>query len=198
MVSLSFFDASTRISNRILSPLFLAFVLIVLLTMSYSVKKVGQFFIPAVLIAILFISPLPYMLQQTNQMLTTIKQSGSGFTSQAWMTSPLIQWIRDLDNKATIITNQAMAVQLLTDIPAYQTPEHFDPVKADVRLDFTQQMQSIRTLLMEPYSFMVLFERRDPSTPADADLIEGLELIFTATDGWVYISKEIGDSLPSQ
>ena len=197
MVSLSFFDASTRISNRILSPLFLAFVLIVLLTMSYSVDKVGQFIIPAVFLVILIIGPLPYMLQQTNQMLTNIQRSGSGFTSQAWMTSPLIQWIRDSDSELVIITNQAMAVNFLTDIPAHQIPERFDPVKEEVRPDYMQQMQSIRMLLTEPQSFMVLFERRDLSMPTDADLVEGLELIFTATDGWVYASREMGDSLPS-
>jgi len=196
MVSLSFFDASTRISNRILSPLFLAYVLIVLLTMSYSVKRVGQFIIPLGFLVILFIGPLPYMLQQTNQMLTNIKRSGSGFTSQAWMTSPLIQWIRDSDSELVIITNQAMAVNFLTDIPAYQLPERFDPVKAEVRPEYGQQMQGLRTLLKEPHSFMVLFEQRDLSIPADADLIEGLELIFTATDGWVYIYKERGDSFP--
>jgi len=70
-------------------------------------------------------------------------------------------------------------------------------VKAEVRPDYMQQMQSIHTLLMEPHSFMVLFEQRDLSIPADVDLIEGLELIFTATDGWVYASREMGDSLPS-
>jgi hypothetical protein len=197
MVSLSFFDASTRISNRILSPLFLAYVLIVLLTMSYSVKRVGQFIIPVGFLVILFIGPLPYMLQQTNQMLTNIKRSGSGFTSQAWMTSPLIQWIRDSDSELVIITNQAMAVNFLTDIPAYQIPERFDPVKEEVRPDYRQQMQSIRMLLDEAHSFMVIFERRDISMPSDADLVEGLQLIFTATDGWVYASPERGDSLPS-
>ena len=76
-------------------------------------------------------------------------------------------------------------------------PERFDPVKAEVRPDYILQMQSIRMLLNEPHSFMVLFERRDLSMPADADLVEDLELIFTATDGWVYTSKGRGDSLPS-
>jgi hypothetical protein len=165
--------------------------------MSYSVKRVGQFIIPVGFLVILFIGPLPYMLQQTNQMLTNIKRSGSGFTSQAWMTSPLIQWIRDSDSELVIITNQAMAVNFLTDIPAYQIPERFDPVKEEVRPDYILQMQSIRMLLDEAHSFMVIFERRDISMPSDADLVEGLQLIFTATDGWVYASQERGDSLPS-
>jgi len=196
MVSLSLFDASTRISNRILSPLFLAFVFIVMLTMSYSARRMWKFIFPSVFLIILIIGPLPYMLQQTDQMLTTIQRSGSGFTSQTWMTSPLIQWIRDLDNEATIIANQAMAVNFLTDIPAYQIPERFDPVKAEVRPEYEQQLQALHTLLKEPHSFMVLFERRDLSIPADADLIEGLELLFKTSDGWVYISAEKDDSLP--
>jgi hypothetical protein len=41
-------------------------------------------------------------------------------------------------------------------------------------------------LLDEAHSFMVIFERRDISMPSDADLVEGLQLIFTATDGWIY------------
>lgn len=197
MVSLSFFDASTRISNRILSPLFLAFVFIVMLTISYSARRMWKFIFPAVFLILLFIGPLPYMLQQTDQMLTTIQRAGSGFSSHAWMSSPLIQWIRDSDTESVIITNQAMAVNFITENPAYQIPERFDPVKAEVRPEYEQQMRSLRTLLKGPHSFMVLFERRDLSIPADADLVEGLELIFTATDGSVYALKGRGDSLQS-
>ena len=197
MVSLSFFDASTRISNRILSPLFLAFVLIVMLTMSYSVRRAGQFIFPAVFLFILFIGPLPYMLQQTNQMLTTIQRSGSGFTSRAWMTSPLIQWLRDLDNESTIVTNQAMAVYFLTEIPAYQIPERFDPVKSEERLGYDLEIESLGILLQEPNSYLVLFESSDSTSPSSIDLFENLQLVLATEDGRVYLTPEVVETQSS-
>ena len=197
LVSLSFFDASTRIDDRILAPFFLAGLLAIMVTVGQMMKKIWHFILPISLILAGLIGPLPHMLRQSNQTLLAIRNTGAGFSSVEWRNSQLVQWINSLDEDPIIITNQAMAVRYLTKIPAYQVPERLDPVKAEVRPDYMQQMQSIRTLLIEPHSFMVLFERRDLSTPADADLIEGLELIFTATDGWVYVSKEMGDSLPS-
>lgn len=197
MVSLSFFDASTRISNRILSPLFLAFVLVVMLTMSYSTRRVGQLIIPVALLALLFIGSLPYMIQQTNQMLTTIQRSGSGFTSRAWRSSSSIRWISDSDSEPVIITNQAMAVNFLTDIPAYQIPERFDPVKSEERPGYDLEIERLSILLQEPNSFLVLFNRTDFSSPSSTELMESLQLVFKAADGSVYRNPDNVEPLTS-
>jgi hypothetical protein len=197
LVSLSFFDASTRMDDRILAPLFLTGLLALMVAVGHMLKKAWHLILPVTLLIIGLIGPLPYMVRQSNEMLLVMRNSGAGFSSPAWRNSQLIQWINSQEDDPIIVTNQAMAVRYLTKIPAYQVPERFDPVKAEVRPDYILQMQSIRMLLNEPHSFMVLFERRDLSMPADADLVEDLELIFTATDGWVYTSKGRGDSLPS-
>ena len=197
IVSLSFFDAATRVDDRILSPVFIAGLLALMVAVGHMLKKVWHLILPIALLLAGLIGPLPYMLRESNQTLLAIRNYGAGFSSLEWRNSHLVQWINSMEEDPIIITNQAMAVRYLTKIPAYQVPERFDPVKGEVRPDYKQQMQSIRMLLNEPHSFMVLFERRDISTPSDADLVEGLELIFSATDGWVYVSAEKGDSLPS-
>ena len=197
MVSLSFFDASTRISNRILSPMFLAFVLVVMLTMSYSTRRMGQLILPLAFLVLLFIGPLPYMVQQTNQMLTTIQRSGSGFTSRAWRSSSLIRWIRDSDSEPLIVTNQVMAVNFLTDIPAYQIPERFDPVKSEERPGYDLEIERLSILLQEPNSFLVLFNRTDFSSPSSTELLESLQLVLKAADGSVYGNPDNVEPLTS-
>ena len=197
VISLSFFDAHTRFDDRILSPIYIAILLAGLVAVGGMLKKVWHLILPVTLLILGLTGPLPYMVRQSNEMLLVMRNSGAGFSSLGWRNSQLVQWINSLDEDPIIITNQAMVVRYLTKIPAYQVPERFDPVKAEIRPDYMQQMQSIRAHLMEPNSFMALFERHDLSVPADDDITKGLELIFTATDGWVYVSKERGDSLPS-
>lgn len=62
----------------------------------------------------------------------SMRVEGSGFCSREWHESDLIGWILDRGDKVSIITNQAMAVRYLTDHPAIQVPEQWDPVKAQV------------------------------------------------------------------
>jgi hypothetical protein len=168
-----------------------------MLTMSYSTRRVGQLIIPVALLALLFIGPLPYMIQQTNQMLTTIQRSGSGFASQAWMSSSLIRWIRDVDGEPVIVTNQAMAVNFLTDIPAYQIPERFDPVKSEERPGYDLEIERLSILLQEPNSFLVLFNRTDFSSTSSAVLLENLQLVLKAADGSVYKNPDHMEPLTS-
>ena len=197
VISLSFFDAHTRLDDRILSPIYITILLAGMVAVGGMLNKVWHLILPITLLIFGLICPLPYMVRQSNEILLVMRNSGAGFSSPAWRNSQLIQWLNGQEDDPIIVTNQAMVVHYLTKIPAYQLPERFDPVKAEVRPEYEQQMRVLRTLLKEPHSFMVLFERRDLSIPADADLIKGLELLFKASDGWVYVSAEKGDSIPS-
>lgn len=113
------------------------------------------------------------------------------------MTSPLIQWLRDLDNESTIVTNQAMAVYFLTEIPAYQIPERFDPVKSEERLGYDLEIESLGILLQEPNSYLVLFESSDSTSPSSIDLFENLQLVLATEDGRVYLTPEVVETQSS-
>ena len=190
LVSLSFFDASTRLSNRILSPLFLASMLLVMLIMGFASRRMWQTIVPALFIAFMVLGPLPYMLQQTDQLLTTVQGSGLGFTSRTWMDSQLIQWIEDLDTDATIVTNQAMAVNFLTDFPAYQIPERYDPVKLQARSGYDQEIESLNALLQKPDSYFILFLSSGDTSEDFKEPFDNLQLVFSTKDGRVYQSHE--------
>jgi hypothetical protein len=186
-ISFSFFDASTRLDDRILSPIFIAGVLAILLTLGYLLSGKLQILVPIGLVALWFFGPLASMWQQSKESLSSMRDEGGGFTSKAWRSSDLIKWIDSTDDQATIYTNQALVVYFLTKRPAYQLPERWDPVKAVVRSDYPAQLAKIREKLKAADTFLVMFKQRDLSLPPETEVSAGLALLFSCEDGEVFI-----------
>jgi len=105
LISLSFFDASTRMDDRILAPLFLTGLLALMVAVGHMQKKVWHLILPISLLLAGLIGPLPYMLRQSNQTLLAIRNYGAGFSSLEWRDSQLVQWINSLEEDPIIITN---------------------------------------------------------------------------------------------
>ncbi len=186
-ISFSFFDASTRLDDRILSPVFIAGALAILITLGYLLPGKAQALTLIGFIALWFFGPLAGMWQQSKESLTSIRDEGGGFTSRAWRSSDLIEWIDATDDEATIYTNQALVVYFLTKQPAYQLPERWDPVKAVIRSDYPAQLAKIREKLKAADTFLVMFKQRDLSLPPETEISAGLELLFSSEDGEVFV-----------
>jgi len=157
IVSLTFFDASTRIDDRILSPILMSLVLSSLITMGYSLPTKIQWAAATILVVLLFVEAWPGMLRDSEGKLELMRESGYGFSSRGWRSSEAVEWIRNLDGDPTLATDEAMAVYYLSGVPAIQLPERMDPVKQVERAEYEQELQGILALLKNPNSYLVLF-----------------------------------------
>jgi hypothetical protein len=111
-VSLTFFDASTRLRDRVLSPLFLVGILVIcgVLALSPPALSWRRRIIAAAAFALLV---LPYGASAWGR-LAVSRQQGLGFVSTAWRSSATVALARELDRNLRLYSNEAFLIYFLT------------------------------------------------------------------------------------
>ena len=187
--SLAFFDASTRLDNRILSPIYLLAVVAILCTLGSLLPKDrwSLLAIPVVLAAMW--ATVPYAVTESNGLLTAMRQEGLGFSSRSWRQSTTVAWLQTLSPEAVIYTDQVGAVGYLASRETHSVPQRYDPVTATLRGDYEQQLQTMRSSLQSPGAALVLFA--STNLPEEAatlgDLTSGLILLAATSDAVIYV-----------
>jgi hypothetical protein len=183
LASLTFFDASTRLDNRILSPVFLAMTM-ASLSLVATLPRVGRV-AGLVLVGALALSYVGRSLPVLEEM----RLNGSGFNSREWQTSETIAWIRTLPADTLLYSNEAFPIQYLTGIAAYWAPEAYDSVKGTPRPEYPAQMETMRERLRQPGSMLVVFlgyHYREGLPPLE-ELTAGLVEWARAGDAVIYV-----------
>ena len=188
LISLSFFDASTPIDDRILSPIFFTSSLLILSLLSTIKSRRGYALFGSGVLVLTLLHPLPSGIGKSQRLVNTYREDGRGFTSRTWQESRLVEWIRSSDPDSLIVTNEAMPVRFLTNLTTYQIPEQWDPVKDQEREDYQEQLEVILDVLKSQRSYLVLFDPGSPSNLDDAIWLDDLSLVFETNEGVIYSS----------
>jgi hypothetical protein len=196
-ISRSFFDAKIPVDDRMLSPLYVALVVALCVTIGVGFPRSGRPWPEAVIGALLVIGLGPRMVEQSAGVLERLRRDGVGFTNRAWQNSPSVDWVRQLPPETTLFSNKALVLQLLEGRAAYQLPERYDEVKALPRTDFEQGLAVMYLALQKPNSYLLYF---DPDKPGVVDALEdeftvGLEPVLRTDDG-VVLSTAPGGQTP--
>ena len=128
LVSLSFFDAATPLNSRILSPVYVAFFMILV----YFIHKLSQqgkitlrFF--ALILTFFFLSTS--ILAQIHN-IEDLQKSPTGFASWRWRESTIMEAIRNLPEGVDVYTNQPTATYFWVESPVYRL---WDEQPEDIR-----------------------------------------------------------------
>jgi hypothetical protein len=184
--SLSFFDASTRIDDRILAPIFVSlWLLLILLFFSGSTYQ-SKMILSLVFLALFILGPGENNWKSMKEISRDLRTEGYGFNSRSWRESDLIQWIRDQPNGTIIITNQSGAVRFLSDVEAIQLPENWDPVQDIGRNEYEVEIEEVFAVLRAPNSYLVMFSQRDLSQQYEIDWLDGFHQLYQSDDGIIY------------
>ncbi len=186
--SATFFDASTPFDDRILSPLYVVFLLLIVLAAHQTLAEHRLWTVLAfVLLGMHAGIQSPEALRQ----ITTLREEGIGFSSQAWQESETVAWVASLPQDITIYSNEKSALNLLTDQLPYAVPEKTDPVKAEVRDYFDEAMQTMRERLSTPDAYLILFHpgQLRAGMPSLAEITAGFELVSVFDDARVYFDS---------
>ncbi len=189
--SLTFFDSSTRLDNRILMPFYVMFLVLVfigiqkILALSKSPLRRILYMVSAVLLSAVVI----VYASRSWDLVRAIRQEGSGFNSAAWHNSEIITVLRRLDSDVVIYSNEALPVYYLTGIAAYGIPEKFDPVKSEEREDFQPSMQVMRERLTKPESALVVFHQGylREGMPTLDEIAAGFVIAHESRDGVIFV-----------
>ncbi len=183
-VSLLFFDASTRLDERILSPLYWVLLLVGFVILGRSVGTRRGMALAALTLVLLGI-PLA---SATSERLLEARSQGLGFHSRQWRQSETVEAVSQLPQDATVYSNEAIPLTYLTGRGVHAVPERIDPVLGAERPDYRQQLRRMRSRLSEGDGFLVLFHPQAlrVEMPPLVQLTQGFAPVRRLSDGTIY------------
>lgn len=195
VTSLTFVDASTRLNDRILSPIYVLFLGFFGVLIGHALDRRGNPRWALVVSILLLGSLLAAYIPRTLNLIHVTREQGRGFTGRAWQTSETIALVNELKKGGVVYSSEALPLYYLTGQAAYWVPEKIDPLVAQEIPDYPARLAEMRRRLEEQGGYLILFERsfsRVEMPPFD-EVVAGLELLHQMVDGsiWIHPSSNL-------
>ncbi|MBE9523896.1 MAG: glycosyltransferase family 39 protein [Chloroflexi bacterium] len=185
--SLTVFDASTRLNDRILSPVYVLLILVIVIMVwqlstnpPWKVLKYGF-----VGVLLFWIGASAF---STNQIYSEMQRDGKGFNERKWQTSETIASINNLHPQALIFSNEAFPIYYLTGRPANWIPEKRDVVKQQASQDYMVNVAKMQQSIKKEDGYLVVFDTIEKHWvyPSLEEMSTGLVLYADFEDGVIY------------
>ena len=187
LFSVTFYDASTRLTDRILSPLYLLLILgfwVLIWPAARTPLNNWMKILLPVFILLLIVVNLPGYNAET----ALFRQKGDKFTGKAWSTSPTISWLKQLPAAVIVYSNEAVPIGFLTDHPALTIPEKVNSLTGLPSTTFTDRTIAMENDLNQGKAVLIIMSTKAYSDifQPKAILIKDLLVCKTMEDGIVY------------
>ena len=190
VASFSFYDPQIPIDNRILSPVFVAWLVLILSATSgilaTAVPTRSIRMLLAMLGVIFFLSQLP----RTATWLKLSYDVGLGYARLDWKGSRLIQWVNHMDARIPVFTNGPDVLYLLTGRPAYMVPGKVRPGTELSNEHYWSEIEDMKRRIKEEKGVLVYLKKITwrRYLPTEEELQERLplRLILRDEEGSVY------------
>lgn len=188
MISISLFDASTPLKERILSPIYVSLlILLVALGMWIWNLQHQNWRTFVVLFTILILGTSFFDQYRTVE---DLKKDGQGFASWQWYDSKVMAAIGQISIEVMIYTNQPTAVYIRTNRPCLVLPNSTDPVTLQPFQDYQQQaLEQMKQDILQGNAVLVLFNSADTDNPEFQENLDEL------TSGLFLALKVEGDAI---
>lgn len=190
IVSLTFFDAATRIDNRLLSPVYLLAVLYVTVTLWLSQVHFRWGRIPIMMMGIGLSAFIALNAIRCTAIGRQMMTEGAGFTARRWRESEGVHLVIQLPMELHVYTNEMLGLSFLAERPVYPIPEKSDPVKAQMRPEFPEALAAMREELLQGDAVLVVFPplSKRIEMPSLEEVAEGLVLWRDTGDAQIYVA----------
>ncbi len=191
LFSINFFDASTRLTDRILSPLYLLFILgifVLCWPISQQLSMNKDRALLFLLIIFLVFANLPGFVTET----ASFRQKGDKFTGKEWSRSETISWLNQLPDSIIIYSNENVPIGFLTRHSSYSLPEKTNSLTGLPSSTFKEETLTMKNDLLQGRAVFVktttkaYSELFQPKNVITIDLVKCKTLedsfIFTAPD----------------
>ncbi|MCK4421845.1 hypothetical protein KAW18_11900 [candidate division WOR-3 bacterium] len=189
LVSISFFDANTPLSSRILSPIYISSLVLILSIgdkLFHSIRRKSFLRILLIIICTLFAGS--YLVRGTKFVIQT-RRTGLVYDSKAWKESKIVERIKRLPPGIPIFSNGADAIYLLTKRPAALIPAKVDPSTTRNNDTYLFELERMRKKLETEDGVLIYFNTvRLLYFPSEKELKEQLplRLLSKESDGAIY------------
>jgi hypothetical protein len=189
LASLTFVDASTRLNNRILSPIYLTSLPLVGVLSGSILDRKGN---PRFFLAIFLISSTLLLASygvRTTSLVSEMRHDGRGFTGREWQSSETIALVQAMDIEGVVYSSEALPLFYLTGQAAFWVPEKIDPLSAREISGYRSDLLRMKDRLRAPGSYLVLFDKsfNRVEMPPFEEVVEGFEILQRTPDGSIWV-----------
>lgn len=188
--SLTFFDASTKLNDRILSPVYLALLLLLLIVSWNLIARKNSIFLVAAYAGLCILFMLSN-LYDTRSLISEMRLEGRKFTGVSWQSSEIVAALKQLPPTTIIYTNESLPVSFLLSHPANPIPELVDPVKMQGTQAYDRKLADMEQTIQNSGAVLAIF--KDSYTPSVYppldELTQGLMLWKEVKDGAIYVAE---------
>lgn len=189
VVSISLFDVNTPLNGRVLSPVYLAGLILVLGLAHAAVRSLrASRFVAAVLLVGSLVLVGVYDIQAI-RFIAQVHDSGQGYASLAWRDSKLLARVRKLPPETLVVSNGWDLIYMHTGRMAYGLPSETNRLTARARVEYTSQLAAMKEILETEHGLLVYFRRIQRAwMPSEEDLKQNLPLhvVSTSSEGSIY------------
>jgi hypothetical protein len=184
--SISALDVQIPIDSRILSPLYVPFVLLAV-SVVHRLDWLGRghFLLPALALLVIGLQ-LPSGLDWLRQ----LRRDGIGYSSRLWMESKLIRHLSLIDPSVAIFSNAPDVVYTLTGRPSAMIPRKVHPDNNLPNPDYDAQIEAMMNMLKTKNGLLVYFNgvrwRWYLPSANELEEVRGLKILIRTNDGSVY------------
>jgi len=157
-ISISFFEASTLVDTRLLSPILVISIVGVfstIWTMSQTLKKPFIWLSFLILIIISIFLKAPGAIESA----ATIQENGQNYTSRVWQSSETISFIKLLPNNVKIYSNGEDVIGFLTEKQSLPLPVRKDPLTRKANSLYNEEIDTMCKAITGKAAIMVYFDQ---------------------------------------
>ena len=174
ITSLFFLDATTRLENRILLPLYVIILLLIAIGSAFLWQRKTILTRLAVVLMCFWMAYFSFT--RVDGAIIDMRSDSQGYASLQWQNSPTAGFIHQQDT-SLIFTNDVTAIYFLAGKDSVGIPN-----ASATKADFSR----MRDNLSQPNSYLVIFGKLTGEFPPLDQLIHGLTLVDSFADGQVY------------
>jgi len=195
-ISLTFFDASTRLDNRILAPLYVLLLLLVGVLLPDENESALHENTPLGLNSFFLIGFIALNAVFSWKESREVFMDGIGYESPRWEKSPTIEALKYLQPPGPIYSNHSYAINLWSPYASRWLPETRDWVNDQPINNFEEQIAVMQDIILDNKGMLVLF------TPEEKWVFilmgKGLGSPLFCGDGYIYPGNNDIEPLPPQ
>jgi hypothetical protein len=182
-----FFDAATKFKLRILSPVYVALLVLLVLFGHWAWQNRNTLL--RGLVTILTIAILGLSAYDTSTFVVKLHKGGQGYASFKWYDSEAMDFLSKLPEDIRIYTNQPGPVYLYANRPGYVLPDLVDAVTGLPREGYAEGVQFLHEDVLSGKAVLALFKfgsEGEDTQLVYMDLAEGLYLGHSSHGDKIY------------
>ena len=187
--SITFLDANTPLSSRILSPVFVIALILTLFFLARVWEYVKKYFVVRLGFTLICITWAAIFLFGGITHIITSYKDGLGFNSAVWHRSEIISEVARIPAEQAIYTNAPEAIYIHTGRWAFGLPMQFDSVTQRPNDQYIVEMGQMSRELRDKSGVIIYFSQLyRPAQPTEDELTRQLPLVsyIDKGDGVIY------------